>query len=261
MQATIHKRTSGVVALATLGLVALCLLLPVRSAHAQPSIGETVGEVTDTVENTTGTVGKKVSETGAKAGDAVTDTGATVGDTVGGSTGTTVKETTSTAGSAVKDTSAKAGSTFDGTTKELSDGAKEVTRLLDEALGGAGIGTEGSSTNDPPLGKRDTNLVPTTFPTVLDRLRGVSGVPLSLRSAHERDVSTARATSPAAARGGSTLADIVRRALEAVEKFAFPLSLTLLVLAYLSAQGWFDRRDPKLALAAVDPDADLLRFE
>jgi hypothetical protein len=64
--------------------------------------------------------------------------------------------------------------------------------------------------------------------------------------------------------GGSltaTIADLARTAGAAVKTFAFPLSLTVLVLIFLLIQGEIDRRDPKLAFAPVDSSKDMVHFE
>jgi hypothetical protein len=64
--------------------------------------------------------------------------------------------------------------------------------------------------------------------------------------------------------GGSfaaSIAKLARTAGEAVKTFAFPLSLTVLVLVFLLIQGEIDRRDPKLAFAPVDSSKDMVHFE
>jgi hypothetical protein len=48
-------------------------------------------------------------------------------------------------------------------------------------------------------------------------------------------------------------------AIEAAKELAFPLALALIVLLFVAVQNRIDRKDPKLALAPVEPD--LLRFE
>lgn len=256
MQASVLQRTSATTALA-IGVLTLSVLLLAAPAQAQPSIGEATKQVTDTVETTTGTVGKTVTDTGAKVGDTVTDTGAKVGDSVGGDTGAAVKDSSGKVGSAVKDTSAAVGSTIDETTKELTDGAEEVARVIDKTLDDAGVDLDDKGTVSGTKGTTGSNHTAGNFPRVPDRLEEPAVAPFLLTSARG---SGASAVAPTVS-DGSAVADAVRRALEALEKIAFPLALTLLVLAYLGAQGWFDRRDPKLALAAVDPDAHLLRFE
>ncbi|MBA2724489.1 MAG: hypothetical protein H0U53_00730, partial [Actinobacteria bacterium] len=49
-------------------------------------------------------------------------------------------------------------------------------------------------------------------------------------------------------------------AIEAAKLFAFPLALTLLVVGFMLIQNKIDKKDPKLALAAVDTTDELLSF-
>ncbi|HEV2757581.1 MAG TPA: hypothetical protein VG318_17590 [Actinomycetota bacterium] len=58
-----------------------------------------------------------------------------------------------------------------------------------------------------------------------------------------------------------SLAQLASTAGEAVQRFAFPLSLTILVLVFLLIQGEIDRRDPKLAFAPVDSSKDMVYFQ
>jgi hypothetical protein len=50
-------------------------------------------------------------------------------------------------------------------------------------------------------------------------------------------------------------------AVAAVKRLSFPLSLALLVAAFLLVQARLDRRDPKFTLAPLDSKHDLLSFE
>lgn len=59
----------------------------------------------------------------------------------------------------------------------------------------------------------------------------------------------------------ASIAELARTAGEAVKTFAFPLSLTVLVVIFLLIQGEIDRRDPKLAFAPVDSSKDMVHFE
>jgi hypothetical protein len=52
-----------------------------------------------------------------------------------------------------------------------------------------------------------------------------------------------------------------RYAVEAVQRFAFPLILALAVVAFLAIQHWLDRKTPKLAYAPVHSQYDQLGFE
>jgi hypothetical protein len=60
--------------------------------------------------------------------------------------------------------------------------------------------------------------------------------------------------------GDSVVSQIGRIAAEAAKQMAFPMLLTLLVVGFLFAQNRIDRSDPKLALAPVESDHDLLSF-
>ena len=60
--------------------------------------------------------------------------------------------------------------------------------------------------------------------------------------------------------GESLITQIGRIAAEAAQQVAFPMLLTLLVVGFLFAQNRIDRSDPKLALAPVESDHDLLSF-
>ena len=51
-----------------------------------------------------------------------------------------------------------------------------------------------------------------------------------------------------------------RAAVDAAKQLALPLGLTLVVLGFVVAQHWMDRKDPKLALAPTESDFDLLTF-
>ena len=73
------------------------------------------------------------------------------------------------------------------------------------------------------------------------------------------DPSRSRDSSPSVF--GTTIANLARTAGAAVKRFAFPLSLTILVLVFLLIQGEIDRRDPKLAFAPVDSSKDMVYFE
>jgi hypothetical protein len=59
----------------------------------------------------------------------------------------------------------------------------------------------------------------------------------------------------------ASIARLARTAGEAVKTFAFPLSLTVLVVIFLLIQGEIDRRDPKLAFAPIDSSKDMVHFE
>jgi hypothetical protein len=64
-------------------------------------------------------------------------------------------------------------------------------------------------------------------------------------------------------RGGgfvSTLGELSAAGLRTATRFAFPLILALLVVAFLAVQSRIDRNDPKLRLAPIDSKHDLVSF-
>lgn len=58
----------------------------------------------------------------------------------------------------------------------------------------------------------------------------------------------------------SPLEELSSVGLKTASRFAFPLILALLVVAFLIVQGRIDRNDPKLRLAPIDSKHELLRF-
>jgi len=59
----------------------------------------------------------------------------------------------------------------------------------------------------------------------------------------------------------SFLHDLADQAAETARRVAFPVALLGIVLAFLAVHGRVDRRDPKLSLAPVDPEEEVLYFE
>jgi hypothetical protein len=69
---------------------------------------------------------------------------------------------------------------------------------------------------------------------------------------------------PAVSSGGTGLpsaADLARSAAAAAQKFAFPLILMVLVIAFVIAQGRADKGDVKLVMAPMSSEQDLLSFQ
>ncbi len=77
---------------------------------------------------------------------------------------------------------------------------------------------------------------------------------------NESVLSSTESVSTVAPVDNSVVSQIGRVAIEAVQQAAFPLILTMLVIAFLTVQNRIDRKDPKLALAPVDSEHDLLSF-
>ncbi len=267
-------RTGLVWALALwVGLIALA---PSASAQVEVTqVGDPVGDVTGTVENTTddvtGTVGDTVADTANKAGDTVTDVGNSagdtvtdVGDTVGETVGSdTISDATGTLGGAVKDITKSAGDTIKDTGGQLAAATDDGTRSIDKLLG-----KKSGSSYTVPSGRKMNEA---RFGTEVKahevwNVRGMAGngasfvagefggfAPSIASQLGELASQTQLFTRP-------TLAEIARAAQEAIKQFTFPIALTLMVAAFMLAQGKLDRKDPKLALAAVDTDEDMLSF-
>ena len=127
---------------------------------------------------------------------------------------------------------------------------KQVTKTL--------TGTGGRDKKNPSAGTTTA----TTYPTL-----EVLGQTFANANRSNDDGSRrAPVTSPQAATQAtsavedSVVTQIGRIAVEAIEKAAFPIALMLMVGAFLMVQNRIDRKDPKLALAPVDSERDLLIF-
>ena len=105
--------------------------------------------------------------------------------------------------------------------------------------------SSGVPPDDPPTEREDVgrgSFVGRTVP--VPALAGSPFVPnLELSSADEARIGP----TPPAERSGLSLEDVVKG-------LTFPLALALIVGAFLLAQDWIDRRDPRLALAPLGPD-------
>ncbi len=230
---------------------------------ATGAVGSATGEVADTVADTANTAGDTVTDVGSTAGDTVTDVGNTVGDTVGGDTGGTVSDTTGTLGGAVKDTTRSGGDTIKDTGGQIAASSDEGTRSIDKILGKK----NGSSYTVPT----DAKMSEARFGTKVKahqvwNIRGMAGNGASFVAegfgAFAPSIASQLGNLAAQTRllTKPTLAEIARAAQEAIKQFTFPIALTLMVVAFMLAQGRLDRKDPKLALAAVDTDEDMLSF-
>lgn len=235
------RRLSGAFAL---GMVLSLTLAP--AASAQLSV----------VKDTTDKIADTATETGGKVGDFVTDTGSTVGDTVGGPLGGIVKNTTGEAGDTITDTSATAGDTV----RTIGKAADQTIEDTLDAIGGVTGGATNRQTDDG----NKKNGSKGESPTLAERgaATSASRTPFPLIGSKARYIGIAEA--PALAAGWSYLArtpaELLEAAIEAAKRFVFPLALTLLVIAFLLIQNRIDNKDPKLAMAALDVDGELLSF-
>lgn len=242
------------------------------------AVGDTTSGVGDAVGDTTSgvgsTVGETVKDTGGKAGDAIEETGSKVGDAVGGPVGGAVKDTTKTGGGLVKDTTGKVGDAI----TETSGSTAEVIKETAETVGRTGSGLldgskpDGGSIDDPDRILGGTPGIHKGFNSpATDSIPGGGADLGSLGSSGSFALANSieglefgdRAEFVDAAVDGRSpleLDQFVQEVITAAKQFVFPLILTLMVVAYMVAQGRFDSRDPKLAVAAVDADQDLLNF-
>jgi len=239
-----------------------------------------VDTVTDTVTGTVDNVGSGTSG----AVDQVTDT---VDETTGGNTGTVgnvvddvVKDTTdgvsSGTGAIVDKTKETVNKTVDGVDKAtggaLTGTTDKVTKALDDPLnrlenplgfrdrnGNGKLSKkerkglrEGGATRKQTAALQDAlaaEWADARVDALLRREGSYKTAPLGL------DPIAHPATAPE-----SVFSQFAEAVGEAAKKLAFPLALTLMVLAYLVVQGRIDGRDEKLALAPIDADQDLLSF-
>ena len=269
------KKIAAVVFGAVFGAVSL--LTP--AAFAIPGVGEVTDPVTDTVTDT-------VNNSGSGSSGAVDQVTDTVDEATGGGT--------SPIGEAVDNTVKETTDGVSNGTGAIVDKTKETVNKtvegVDKATGGAVSGTTDRVTkvvDDPlnrlenPLGFRDRDgkLSPkdrkelresggytrkqiAALEDALARQNGQARVDaLQAREGSHKTAPLAfdQITQPTAA-PESAFSGLAQAAGEAAKKLAFPLALTLMVLAYLVVQGRIDGRDEKLALAPIDADQDLLSF-
>ena len=254
------------------GLAAAFLFLVATPAAAQ--LPGPVQDVTDTVDDV------------VSSDDPIQDVIDAVDDTIGDVTGTedpiqdvidevggTVDDVVET----VEDTVDDPGQTVDDAVDGVRDTANDVVDKVDDATGGTvgdivgggqGGGQPGDGGANPPSGGRGGLSGRSLTPDGLVAARARNGAARVGRRAPSLNGGGAATTGGESARSGPssrssepTLGERLREAaIEASKKLAVPLALTLIVLSYVVAQHWADRRDPKLVLAPVDADHDLLSF-
>lgn len=275
--ASISKPHSLGRALSLAGAALLTLLLVASPAVAQvgliedtvkdtsDSVGGTVG---DTVKDTGGTVGDTTGTVGGTVGDTVTDTGGTVGDTVGGPAGDTIKDTTGSVGGTVKDISGTVGGTVKDTS---SDVGKSIDGTTETVLGDGKTGDKehGAQKDGVKDGKKDGKKHRSTDGRTKVGGSIVFGEGAFGFGTRTPEISLGGIESAREIAGGQAaafapqpldLGALAEAAVEAAKRFAFPILLSILVVAFMMVQDRVDRKDPKLALAAVDTDQEWLSF-
>ncbi|MDQ3757393.1 MAG: hypothetical protein M3394_06070 [Actinomycetota bacterium] len=119
----------------------------------------------------------------------------------------------------------------------------------------------------PPLGSSSVSSEPEEEPETSESTHG-SSPEAPRRTAAAAHRPQARLTpgqesfdvAPAAAEQAPAIARLRQVTLPAARQFGFPLGLAALVLAFLAVQGRLDARDPKLAIAPLSVDDDLMPF-
>lgn len=260
---------------AVVGGAALCLALLAPIAHAQVGdLSGTVGTVTDTVGGVTGGGGG-----GSTSGGTLTDTVDSVTDPVGGGTSDTsdtsdpLEGVKKTVGETVDTTNETVKETTSDPTQTVTDTVGGVANEVNEKTGGTldpvtntvtGLApkdgkTKAGTTQSGPAGNRTAR---TREPAVLgtsfaDALRADSKIIASGTSPALRDVQLASSVTAAADSLAEQIGAIARAA---ADQMAFPALLIVIVIGFLMVQNHIDRRDPKLAMAPVDSEHDLLSF-
>ncbi|MDQ3957302.1 MAG: hypothetical protein M3273_03155 [Actinomycetota bacterium] len=252
--------------------------LPVPVEDAVDTAEDTVGGVTDGASDTIDDVNDTVDETTGGVPDVVDDVTDTVGevtedvtDTVGGATDDvtgTVDEVTDPVTGTVDDVTGPVNDAVENAKDQLGNNATtvvdKVQDTVDSLLNGSTPGTDpgdvprgavagGDGLLDPAAIEALVRAAGTKEPSLVDGFAGASPVVAS-------PATTRGATSDAPA-AASALERIARSATEVAERIAFPLFLAVAVGLFVVVQNRVDRRDPKLALAALDADEDLLRFD
>lgn len=254
-----------------LGMVLTIALAPIASAQV-PSVKDAVSDTTQVVDSTvndpgkavtdtTNKVGDTVTESGDKLGDTVTDTGGKVGDTTGGTVGKVVKDTTEKVGKTVKDTTGTAGSTVGTVGAAAGETVSKVYNDTLKAVDGVTKGDRGKGGS----GKKKSGKSPktsSTGTTVASASATRAAFPLAGSVARyiEPTTSVPALETTSALLDARTPQQLLEAAVEAVKRFAFPLALTILVVAFLLIQNRIDSRDPKLTAASITFEEDLLSF-
>ncbi|MEA2452206.1 MAG: hypothetical protein QOG04_916 [Actinomycetota bacterium] len=252
-----------------LAMVLTALLAPAASAQIG-GIGDAVGGVTDPI------TGGGSSGGGADTGGGSSSGGGIIGDITdpiaggdpGGSGGSGsgdpitditdgVKDTVDHSKDKAEETAGQVG----GSLGVVVGGAKEAVDRVTSGLKGHSGKKKDNKTNNP---KDRTH---STSPSVSQDNTDVLGETLAAAlAADAKSVSDAKATgrdftaTATTSNERSFISSIGDIATEAAQQAVFPALLTLMVIAFLMVQNRIDRRDPKLALAPVDSEHDLLSF-
>lgn len=242
------------------------------------AVGGTTDAVDGTVGETTGGIGSVLTD----PTDVVDDPGGTLGDVLpigdgtadAGPIGTDTSHTTQsggidTPGAGLPGTAASTGSSKgrdrfgDDRQDAIQNGAGSTAGMAPDALTDPALHL--NLTTDGAAAALDESSARDAARTSL-KAADINAIDAFARVAGQSVASAAAigALTESAASGGSTagpLMAILQKAAEATRQLAFPLALTMMVVAFLSIQSRVDRNDAKLSLAPVDSDQEVLYFE
>lgn len=128
------------------------------------------------------------------------------------------------------------------------DGPKAPRNKESRGDGGATAGRSGSGAGSPSTG------MPAFAPVPVAASWSAGGDPNHEKAAAPVSIDSRRSLATELFAAGAVVP-------AATKRFVFPLFLTVIVVLFLLLQGWFDRKDDKLALAPVDYNEGLLTFE
>ncbi|MDQ3963122.1 MAG: hypothetical protein M3277_04305 [Actinomycetota bacterium] len=212
-------------------------------------LGDPVGDITDPLDGNEGSSGP-----GGKQDDPKLEEGILKPIT------DTVNKPEDKVDETVNDPSGSVGQTIDRSLGGIGNRVtKDVSDVTKGLHGGDGKGRKKTSNGDANTGAG-------AFGTGSGRRHDkVFAASLAARMADAKNRTpsstlTSSTTSTDATGPAGVIQQIGRVAAEAAQRAAFPLVLILLVGAFLIGQNRIDRRDPKLAMAPVDSDQDLLSF-
>ena len=214
--------------------------------------GGLLGNVVDAV--TGGNDSPDSSDSGSSSGSGgliggVIDTVDKTVDKVGNTLGSGVDNTVDTVDKTVESTVRSLG----GTVGSLPVAGETIKKITKDRDGKSGSKDKNTSSQGPSV-----PVDPAMDPwEVLGK--NYAKVAVDTRDAHNEIVLTSGGSSMSSI-DDSVISQIGRIASEAAQQAAFPLILTMLVIAFLTVQNRIDRKDPKLALAPVDSEQDLLSF-
>jgi hypothetical protein len=237
-----RRRTRRLLTLAP-GFMAVGALSALSAGPASAQIPNPIGEITEDVDTVVTEVGDGVAEIAEEAT-------ADVGGIVGGDLGQTTEDVGAAAGDIVRDTTKEAGNFVSDTGAALDEAVEGVVGGSEEpgaGTGGTDVSAGGSGGNGRISDRRSDN----------DLSVG--------RGSPALDTVLAPDTNPApgfvsdAENVGSSDGS-ERTILDALEGITFPLALIAIAAAFLAIQGRIDRKDPKLTLALLDPDDEMLSF-